>query len=64
VMRQATTVSRDELVSVGTCFGKFTKSGKFMRGARFFWKTAGAARPTQTPAGTAMATLWPFFRSS
>ena len=29
VMRQATTVSRDELVSVGTCFGKFTKSGKF-----------------------------------
>ena len=28
-MRQATSVARDELVSVGTCFGKFTKSRKF-----------------------------------
>lgn len=29
VMRQATSISRDELISMGTCFGKFTKSGKF-----------------------------------
>lgn len=28
-MRQATSVSRDTLLSLGTCFGKFTKSGKF-----------------------------------
>lgn len=29
LMRQATSVSRDTLLSLGTCFGKFTKSGKF-----------------------------------
>ncbi|CAM9202208.1 unnamed protein product [Discosporangium mesarthrocarpum] len=29
LMRQATSVSRDNLLSLGTCFGKFTKSGKF-----------------------------------
>ena len=28
-MRQATSVSRDTLLSLGTCFGKFTKTGKF-----------------------------------
>ena len=28
-MRQATTVSRDDLVALGTCFGKFTKTKKF-----------------------------------
>ncbi|KAL1915334.1 uncharacterized protein VTP21DRAFT_6792 [Calcarisporiella thermophila] len=29
VMRKATSVSRDHLASLGTCFGKFTKTGKF-----------------------------------
>lgn len=29
LMRQATSVSRDTLLSLGTCFGKFTKSGRF-----------------------------------
>ncbi len=29
LMRKATNVGRDELVALGTCFGKFTKSGKF-----------------------------------
>eukprot|EP00903_Cladosiphon_okamuranus_P017362 g15995.t1 len=29
LMRQATSVSRDTLLSLGTCFGRFTKSGKF-----------------------------------
>ena len=29
VMRQATSVSRDDLVALGTCFGKFTKTKKF-----------------------------------
>ncbi|KAJ9081548.1 ribosome biosynthesis protein nip7, variant 3 [Entomophthora muscae] len=28
-MRKATSVERDSLVSLGICFGKFTKSGKF-----------------------------------
>ena len=28
-MRQASTVSRDELISMGTCFGKFTKTRNF-----------------------------------
>lgn len=28
-MRQATSISRDDLVSMGTCFGKFTKSKNF-----------------------------------
>jgi 60S ribosome subunit biogenesis protein NIP7 len=29
VMRQATSVARDDLVALGTCFGKFTKTKKF-----------------------------------
>lgn len=29
VMKGATTISRDALLSFGTCLGKFTKSGKF-----------------------------------
>jgi hypothetical protein len=29
VMRQATSVGRDDLVALGTCFGKFTKTKKF-----------------------------------
>jgi ribosome biogenesis protein Nip4 len=29
VMRAASSIARDDLVSLGTCFGKFTKSGKF-----------------------------------
>lgn len=29
VMRQASSVGREELVALGTCFGKFTKSRKF-----------------------------------
>ena len=29
VMRGATSISRDNLLSFGTCLGKFTKSGKF-----------------------------------
>ena len=28
-MRLATNIGRDHLVSIGTCFGKFTKNGKF-----------------------------------
>jgi 60S ribosome subunit biogenesis protein NIP7 len=28
-MRKATNVARDHLFAIGTCFGKFTKSGKF-----------------------------------
>ena len=28
-MRKATNVARENLVSLGTCFGKMTKSGKF-----------------------------------
>jgi 60S ribosome subunit biogenesis protein NIP7 len=28
-MKLATNISRDNLMSIGTCFGKFTKSGKF-----------------------------------
>ncbi|KAI0218554.1 ribosome biosynthesis protein nip7 [Massospora cicadina] len=28
-MRKATSIERDRLVSLGICFGKFTKSGKF-----------------------------------
>ncbi len=28
-MRQATSISRDDLVSMGTCFGKFTKTRRF-----------------------------------
>ncbi|CAG8472305.1 13143_t:CDS:2 [Ambispora leptoticha] len=28
-MRRAISVGRDQLMSVGVCFGKFTKSGKF-----------------------------------
>lgn len=28
-MRKATNVARENLVSLGTCFGKITKSGKF-----------------------------------
>ena len=28
-MRKATNIGRDNLVSLGTCFGKFSKSGKF-----------------------------------
>ncbi|KAJ1434043.1 hypothetical protein B484DRAFT_446919 [Ochromonadaceae sp. CCMP2298] len=28
-MRLATNVSKDRLISIGTCFGKFTKGGKF-----------------------------------
>jgi 60S ribosome subunit biogenesis protein NIP7 len=28
-MRLATNISREKLLSIGTCFGKFTKSGKF-----------------------------------
>jgi 60S ribosome subunit biogenesis protein NIP7 len=29
MMRKATNIGRDQLCAVGTCFGKFTKSGKF-----------------------------------
>lgn len=29
MMRMAVSVGRDQLGSVGVCFGKFTKSGKF-----------------------------------
>lgn len=29
ILRLATNISRDKLVSVGTCFGKFTKTLKF-----------------------------------
>ncbi|XP_028394134.1 60S ribosome subunit biogenesis protein NIP7 homolog [Dendronephthya gigantea] len=29
IMRKATNVARENLVSLGTCFGKITKSGKF-----------------------------------
>ena len=29
ILKLATNVARDKLVSVGTCFGKFTKTGKF-----------------------------------
>mmetsp|Transcript_7154 Transcript_7154/g.13582 ORF Transcript_7154/g.13582 Transcript_7154/m.13582 type:complete len:183 (-) Transcript_7154:1754-2302(-) len=29
VMKAATSISRDNLLSLGTCLGKFTKSGKF-----------------------------------
>ncbi|KAI8056817.1 cytosolic large ribosomal subunit protein [Syncephalis plumigaleata] len=29
IMRRATSVARDNLASLGICFGKFTKSGKF-----------------------------------
>jgi len=29
VMRRATNIPREKLLSLGTCFGKFTKSGKF-----------------------------------
>jgi hypothetical protein len=29
IMRKATNIERKRLVSMGTCFGKFTKSGKF-----------------------------------
>ena len=28
-MRKATNISRENLISLGTCFGKLTKSGKF-----------------------------------
>lgn len=28
-MRKATNIARENLVSLGTCFGKITKSGKF-----------------------------------
>lgn len=28
-MRKATNIARDNLISLGTCLGKFTKSGKF-----------------------------------
>jgi len=30
ILTLAQSVSPDHLISVGTCFGKFTKSGKFM----------------------------------
>ncbi|TPX34867.1 hypothetical protein SmJEL517_g02638 [Synchytrium microbalum] len=29
IMRKATSIARDQLLSLGICFGKFTKSGKF-----------------------------------
>eukprot|EP00795_Rhopilema_esculentum_P006944 gene6944-12564_t len=29
IMKKATNIGRDNLISLGTCFGKFTKSGKF-----------------------------------
>ncbi|KAJ2184547.1 ribosome biosynthesis protein nip7, partial [Coemansia sp. RSA 530] len=29
IMRKATTIARHNLVSLGVCFGKFTKTGKF-----------------------------------
>lgn len=29
IMKKATNVARENLVSLGTCFGKMTKSGKF-----------------------------------
>eukprot|EP00741_Cyanophora_paradoxa_P013347 tig00020684_g12890.t1 len=29
MMRKATNIGRDSLVAMGTCFGKFTKTGKF-----------------------------------
>ncbi len=32
LMRQSTNISRDELISIGTCLGKFTKTGKFRLG--------------------------------
>ena len=28
-MKLATNISRENIISIGTCFGKFTKSGKF-----------------------------------
>ncbi len=28
-MRKATNIARKQLISLGTCIGKFTKSGKF-----------------------------------
>ncbi len=28
-MRRATSIPRDSLLTLGTCFGKFTKTGKF-----------------------------------
>ena len=28
-MRLATNIARESLLSIGTCFGKFTKNGKF-----------------------------------
>ena len=28
-MKKATNIGRDNLINLGTCFGKFTKSGKF-----------------------------------
>ena len=30
MMRKATNVARKNLVSLGTCIGKYTKSGKFL----------------------------------
>ena len=29
IMKKATNVGRENLICLGTCFGKFTKSGKF-----------------------------------
>ena len=29
IMRKATNIARKQLISLGTCIGKFTKSGKF-----------------------------------
>ena len=29
LMRRATNIARKQLISLGTCIGKFTKSGKF-----------------------------------
>jgi 60S ribosome subunit biogenesis protein NIP7 len=29
LMKRATNVPRDELMSMGTCFGKFNRNGKF-----------------------------------
>ncbi|KAL2919798.1 ribosome biosynthesis protein nip7 [Polyrhizophydium stewartii] len=29
IMKKATSVSRDQMLSLGVCFGKFTKTGKF-----------------------------------
>lgn len=31
-MKRATNIGREELMSLGTCFGKMTKSGKFRLG--------------------------------